>query len=236
VKARIATWNLEWAVPGAKVEKRILTILESLDADVLVLTEASIETVPGFGYVVSPTDSWGYPPRHQSFRKVLMWSKQPWEGVRSSGPASMPPGRFVSGKTMTELGPIEVVGVCIPWKDAHVRTGDKNRMPWQDHQLYLRALRNEFNQMDGPVVIAGDFNQRIPRRLAPVEVFEELTRTLKFFEIPTQSSGPDALIDHVAHSTDFSGKLVQVLPKSDAFGQLTDHIGAVVEMERQVVR
>lgn len=232
MKVKIATWNLEWAVPGTKVEKRILPILESLEADVLVLTEASIETVPRFGHVVSSTESWGYPPRHQSFRKVLMWSKEPWECVRSRGPGSMPPGRFVSGKTMTDLGLIEIVGVCIPWKDAHVRTGEKNRMPWQDHQSYLRALRCEIMQKNTSVVIAGDFNQRIPRRLAPVEVFEELTHTLENFKIPTQSSGADALIDHVAHSSDLKGKLVQVLPKNDAFGQLTDHIGAVVEIAR----
>ena len=232
MKVRIATWNLEWAVPGTKAEKRILAILESLDADVLVLTEASIETVPRFGHVVSPTDSWGYPPRHRSFRKVLVWSKEPWECVRSSGPESMPPGRFVSGKTMTDLGLIEIVGVCIPWKDAHVRTGEKNRLPWQDHKSYLKALRSEIRQENASVVIAGDFNQRIPRRLAPVEVFEELSLTLEFFQVSTQSSGADALIDHIAHSPDLKGKLVQVLPKKDAFGQLTDHIGAVVEIAR----
>ena len=49
-----------------------------------------------------------------NLRKVLLWSREPWENV-DGGIDSMPPGRFVSGVTRTPLG-----ACCIPYRDARV--------------------------------------------------------------------------------------------------------------------
>jgi hypothetical protein len=43
--------------------------------------------------------------------------------------------------TDTPIGPIRFVGVCIPWRDAHVRTGRRDRAPWEDHLRFLEQAR-----------------------------------------------------------------------------------------------
>ncbi len=226
----VATWNLEWAAPGSGTESRIQTILEGLEADILVLTEASTNTVPSGGHVIAAEGSWGYSPRHHTHRKVFLWSKTPWELEDRTGPDGLPPGRFVAATTTTPLGVTRVVGLCIPWKDAHVRTGSRDRAPWEDHRTFVRGIRDTLSDAKAPVVVAGDFNQKIPRKNAPREVAEELLETLGCLRVATVSSGADALIDHVAHSTDLKGRLVTTLPRSDERGRLTDHLGAVVEL------
>jgi endonuclease/exonuclease/phosphatase family metal-dependent hydrolase len=231
MSVRIATWNLEWARPGSKTEQRIQGILNSLDADILVLTEASIETVPQGGYVVEADGSWGYEPKSTSLRKVFMWSKNPWSDVRTVGPDNMPGGRFVAGKTITPDGPVAVIGVCIPWRDAHVRSGMRNRSQWEDHQSFIESLQPILACAKPPFVLAGDFNQKIPRTTAPKDVSELLLEACNGLSIVTEGSGDSALIDHVALSEDLVGKLIQVLPQVDEVGKLTDHLGAVVEFE-----
>lgn len=227
--ARIATWNLEWATPRSKTERRIRNLIESLDADVLVLTEASIETVPENGYVIAAEGSWGYEPRSPSMRKVFMWSKKPWTDVTSTGPDHMPGGRFVTGATSTPDGIIKVIGVCIPWKDAHVRSGLRNRSPWEDHRSYIESLQPLIASTRAPFLVAGDFNQKIPRKTAPRDVAELLLNAFRDTHIVTKSTGDAALIDHLALSNDLVGKLTQILPREDGDGKLTDHLGAVVD-------
>jgi hypothetical protein len=230
---RIATWNLEWARPGSKTEQRIQGILDSLDADILVLTEASIETVPQGGYVVEAEGSWGYKPKHPSLRKVFMWSKNPWSDVRTAGPDNMPGGRFVAGKTITPDGPVTVIGVCIPWRDAHVRSGMRNQSQWEDHCSFIESLQPILGSAKPPFVLAGDFNQKIPRTTAPRDVSDLLLEACKGLSIVTESTGDVALIDHVALSGGLVGNLIQVLSRVDEVGKLTDHIGAVVEYEKR---
>lgn len=227
--ARIVTWNLEWATPRSNTERRIRSLIESLNADVLVLTEASLETVPENGYVIAAEGSWGYEPRSPSMRKVFMWSKEPWANVTSTGPDLMPGGRFVTGATRTPDGVINVMGVCIPWKDAHVRTGLRNRSPWEDHRTYIESLQPLLASAKSPFVVAGDFNQKIPRKTAPRDVAELLLTAFGDTNIVTESSGDAALIDHVALSGDLVGELSQVLPRADGEGKLSDHLGAVVD-------
>jgi hypothetical protein len=231
MSVRIATWNLEWARPGSKTEQRIQGILNSLDADILVLTEASIETVPQGGYVVEAEGSWGYEPKSTSLRKVFMWSKNPWSDVRTVGPDNMPGGRFVAGRTSTPAGVITAIGVCIPWRDAHVRSGMRNRSQWEDHQSFIESLRPILSCAKPPFVLAGDFNQKIPRTTAPKDVSECLLEACKGLSIVTESTGDVALIDHVALSGGLVGNLTRLLPREDKVGKLTDHIGAVIEFE-----
>ena len=55
------------------------------------------------------------------------------------------------------------LGVCIPWRDAYVNSGRKDRKPWEDHPAGLtgfQKLRGRFPQ--SRTVVLGDFNQRIP--------------------------------------------------------------------------
>ena len=43
----------------------------------------------------------------------MLWSREPWHQVDDVGIDSMPPGRFVSGVTLTSMGEGTIIGVCV---------------------------------------------------------------------------------------------------------------------------
>ena len=141
-----------------------------------------------------------------------------------------PPGRLVSGMTETPLGLIRFIAVCIPWKSAHVTTGQKNRAPWQDHIHFLDALTGWLKPSNVPTVLLGDFNQRIPRVAQPVEVYERLSSVLLLpLRVVTAGSVAGAelpLIDHIAVSGDLEPVEVRAFSALGEGGvKLSDHPG-----------
>src|SRR3546814_18022620 len=96
------------------------------------------------------------------------------------------------GETQTPLGSVLVVGVCVPWADAHVTTGRRDRQRWQDHRTYLDALGPLLRAVgdERPIIVSGDFNQRIPRRWSPVEVYDALTTAFSGFAVATEGDIP----------------------------------------------
>lgn len=131
VMFRVATWNLEWATRRAPRGMLLRERLNAMAADVLCITESSAGMLPDSGYYISSDSDYGYPGSPDR-RKVLLWSPEPWTDVDDHGSDSMPGGRFVAGTTNSPFGPVRIIGVCIPWKDAHVRSGRRDRQPWQD--------------------------------------------------------------------------------------------------------
>lgn len=228
---RIVTWNVEWAEPATERGQIIMQVIESLNADVLVLTEGRADLLPSGGFVIDGGSDWGYEVQDPHRRKVIMWSRNRWIS-ESGGSEAMPPGRFVSGRTMTPIGNLTVFGVCIPWRDAHVRTGQKNRTVWEDHLTYLHHLGPLIDQVGDSLVIAGDFNQRIPRGRAPHHVFESLTVTIKHLVVATDCVPDDPLIDHVVHSPDLKASSLEIIPFSRDRLRLTDHRGVLVDIVR----
>ena len=232
-QVRIATWNTKWATPGCKRGKEVVRAIASLDADVIVLTEGRADLLPPDGFIVDAGSDWGYRVDDPDRRKVLMWSKNPWLNVVDRGSETMPSGRFVSGATESPIGRITVAGVCVPWQGAHVTHGRRDRRPWQDHERYLRGLREVLQWVDGSRVIAGDFNQRIPRSRQPLDVAELLAETLKGYRIPTASFTDPQLIDHIAHSDDMFVAGMPTLIQNRLSGfELSDHIGVSVDLVR----
>ncbi len=129
---RTGTWNTEWAKPGSARGERVRRALAAPDCDILCVTEGFAGLLPPDGHLIDAGPDWGYPIR-EGRRKVLLWSKRPWSDVDALGSDDLPSGRFVAGATETPVGPVTVVGVCIPWRDAHVRGGTRNRKRWEDH-------------------------------------------------------------------------------------------------------
>ena len=88
---------------------------------------------------------WGCPARAglKDRRKVILWSRRscsrtfPNEANRPIG------GRLVAATTETEAGPLDVVGVCIRWRNAHVATYQKDREPWEEHLLWQKAFETK---------------------------------------------------------------------------------------------
>ena len=205
--------------------------LVSLDPDILCLTEAYATSALRGGHLVEAEPDYGY-PLIEGRRKVMLWSREPWDQDDTAGDSGLPPGRFVSGRTMTPLGPVTIVGVCIPWRDAHVSSGRRDRIPWQDHCAYLAGLATVLARLDGPVIVLGDFNQTIPRRTAPHAVYAALEQALgSRYGVATASllaplGRPS--IDHIAYSGELRAVAVTGISNHDDAGvRLSDHLGVV---------
>lgn len=230
---RVGVWNVQWATARSRGPD-VRSKLEAPSADVLVVTEGCEAVLPPGGHVVTSSEDYGY-RLVRGRRKVLLWSKRPWEEVDTLGSAALPSGRFVAATTSTPIGVVRVLGVCIPWKDAHVSTGRRDRRVWQHHLAYLDELRAIVaRQVAGPVVMAGDFNQRVPRDGQPLQVYEALERALTpQLRVATAgkvvgSSG--SLIDHVAYSAHLAPARVEAWSRLAETGrQLSDHDGVCVQ-------
>lgn len=241
---RIGTWNVNWAKRSFKRGPCVAEVLAAPDCDILCVTEiGNADILPEGGNVIDAGTEWGYsiPKASSGWRKVLLWSKQPWTPVFDPLQAQLPGGRLVAGVTETPIGKITVVGVCIPWRDAHVNSGRRDRVAWQDHLLWLAGFaRSSFASGCPRTIVLGDFNQRIPRKSTPSGVHDEFKRAFKRLEVATEGDflevpaplmegdhfnvcmaklrePPDktggALIDHIAHTGDLT--LHQPQPKAD---------------------
>ncbi|QIG54496.1 endonuclease/exonuclease/phosphatase family protein [Altererythrobacter sp. BO-6] len=225
----ISTWNLAWATPGSDALDTMLARLASHEPQIICLTEGYTGGVPDYGYVITGEADWGYSSPADR-RKVMLWSKSPWREVDQLGHADLPSGRFVSGVTDTDIGPLRMIGVCIPWRDAHVRTGRRDREPWQDHLTYLDGLGPLLEDRTTRTVLLGDFNQRMPRRWSPEHVYERLVTTLgSQFEVVSRGRLEPVraqAIDHIAISSDLRAEAVRSLSNTDDQGrELSDHFG-----------
>ncbi len=225
---RVVNWNIEWARPDSRRGRTILRRIWELRPHVVCLTE-SHDDFFATGHVIVSEPDYGY-GNHRTRRKVVLWSEQPWSEVDALGNELLPTGRFIAGTTKTPLGTIRFIGVCIPWKDAHVRTGRKDRQSWQDHAAYLECLSaivDSSHQYER--LLLGDFNQTIPRSRAPKHVFERLQRTLRSVECATSGileGAPTQSIDHICHSRRLACSRRLVLSNVDIDGrQLSDHFG-----------
>ena len=226
---RVATWNVKWATPETKTGKRIQQIIEQIDADIFVLTEGCKELMPE-GFVLDGGAEWGYESTDKRKRKVLLWSRYPLAAPFHGEGFHLPEGRFIAATVQHPAGEIRIYGVCIPWKDAHVRNGRKDRSPWEDHSTYLDGLRQLIEIAKPPLVVLGDFNQRIPRVSQPKSVAEKLSQCMDGLDVCTALPLAKPLIDHIAVSQGFIATKVEVIPDHDTEGRLSDHRGVIAEL------
>lgn len=227
-RVRIGTWNTEFAKPGAVRGERVRPILAAAECDILCVTEGYAGIFPEGGHTIAGGDDPGY-PIVEGQKKVLLWSKEPWERVEF-GPREMPEGRFVAGTTGTPIGSVTVVGVCIPWHFAHVKTGCKNRRPWEVHLDWLAAFgRTAHATASRRTVVLGDFNQRIPRSWTPRYAYAALRRAFDRLHVSTWGELPWSNADARGTSGPNAGQLLweyrlkQFHPGSTK-DQLIDHI------------
>lgn len=226
---KIVNWNIAWRrkqfAAGAEIKRRIA----KEDADLLCLTEGHTDFVDG-GHIITSDRDYGYPIK-SGRRKVMLWSRAPWHSVDALGDPDLPGGRFVSGVTNTPIGPLRVIGVCIPWNAAHVASGRRDRQLWQDHLIYLDALKNMLASAPGEkTVVVGDFNQRIPRARSPAAAYAKLISALEpAFVFATSGPIPDLnrqTVDHTALTRDLKATRVCSVSNVGSNGKLlSDHFG-----------
>src|SRR5688572_33230249 len=118
----IGLWNVRWASGNSPRGAFFREQFKRIEADVIGLTEGFADLFADGGHVISSAEDYGYPIK-LGRRKALHWSRQPWTDIDSVGDPELPTGRFIAATTFTPIGPIRFIGVCIPWKDAHVRSG-----------------------------------------------------------------------------------------------------------------
>lgn len=223
-------WNTEWASPGSKREKTIKSIVKSYSPDIICITEGYIASWENEGNIISAEADYGYSIK-DGRRKALIVSNDVWSSVDTIGSDKFPPGRFCSGVTSN----IRVYGVCVPWKSAHVRTGQKNRENWEDHLTYLSALKSIIDVEEQTVIVCGDYNQRIPRKYSPENVYESLINTFQpDFNITTTGNIPEIgrpVIDHFAHKSQIIVNSIIGIPSTFNDIKLSDHDGLVINFE-----
>ena len=233
---RIGTWNTALRAPKGEIGENIRGKLAAAECDVLCVTEGSEGILPDRGHVIDAGEDWGCPIK-EGRRKVLLWSKQHWTRhtyaclEMSQEEKESHKGRFVAGTTQSASGErLTVIGVCIPWPDAHVRTCRKDRKRWQEHKLWLAGFEKLRCRLpESRTVVLGDFNQTIPRTRAPKEVFNALTAAFASFKFATEGAFFDCLmtIDHIAYTRDlhFPPSSIKFWPKYDDGLYLSDHCG-----------
>ena len=235
---RVVNWNVEWATPRSWSRRdEILRRIRSGSPEVVCLTETHKRLLCRDGYAICSRADAGYGSK-EFRRKVVLWSKQPWERVDDHRHCSLPPGRFVSGVTRTSLGEVTVIGVCIPWRNSRTekRRGEKGKKPWEDHDDYIEGLTKVLAAESArPLIVLGDFNQMIgPESRAGHERQQALlgafpagvsiaTATLTF-------NGRKG-VDHIALSDDLRViKPVAAISNVHEGRNLSDHFGVVAEL------
>lgn len=235
---RMLLWNIEFRRRRSPHGQLLRSIIDEHSPDLICITEGHTDFLDDEHTITSEVD-YGYPLK-PGRRKVLLWSRSPWREVDTIGSDTMPPGRFVAGTTDTSIGPLRVLGVCIPWADAHVTSGRRDRRKWEDHALYLDGLATIVAREEhrARTVMLGDYNQRVPRKREPLAIAQALEQTLGgHLHLATAGIIPEverASIDHLAHTSDLEAVQVHGLSNRTADGEeLTDHIGLMVKLDLQ---
>lgn len=235
---RLVNWNVEWATPRSRRTPEILRRIDRHKPEVVCLTEAHPELLPGEGYTICSQADSGYGIR-KGRRKVVLWSMQPWDRVDDLGDDSLPPGRFVSGVTRTSLGEVTVIGVCIPWFGSRTdaRRGRNAKRRWEDHERYLSGLADVLGRKSAQrLVVMGDFNQMIgPVSRAGRLRFRQLALKGAFparMTIATSAIGHEGRgsIDHIALSDDLVAESLGVISNVHGERRLSDHFGVTAAL------
>lgn len=236
---KLINWNVQWATPRSKRSVEILDRIDQHSPEIVCLTETHPELLRD-GHTISARADYGYGIR-DSRRKVLLWSKDPWEHVDDIGENRMPPGRFISGVTRTSVGEVTVVGLCIPWSMARAHAGysGERRTVWEDHEVYLEQLVGVLSRAPSKrLVIMGDFNQKItkasPRRSDKAAHRAALLRRAISPHVTLATSslefGGRRAIDHIALSADMSVASLDVISNIQGERRLSDHFGVVADV------
>lgn len=228
---RILTWNLAWATFSSRKGKEIVRRVREVRPNLAIFTEVTtslIETLGG-GAAYSGAD-YGYDAKPNR-RKVCLWSPNRITNIDSLGSPALPPGRFIAA----DIEDIRVIGVCIPWQDAHVRSGRRNAVRWEEHMRYVEALQCLVNPLDSNTILGGDFNQRRPRYGQPEHVFSALDTALAHMTWATSGSiGPsgEQSIDHIVVTPDFQAHFADIISNDFGATKLSDHFGVCCEINR----
>lgn len=159
---RIATWNLDRS--GIRGKARLqpqLRFLESVGADILVLTETHASAVPaGYPYILASEPDTSYHKAGESY--VVICSRFPLNEVQTA-----PDNRYFTVcaevRGPNDFGPVIVYGTIITYHGDGVREG----IPaWSRHRQAVKTQTAEWISICAKYpnhlcVVAGDFNENL---------------------------------------------------------------------------
>ena len=204
---RVGIWNANWARPGTDRARRVKAQLAVPGCDVLCVTKGNAWLMPMGGHVIDSGIDFGYPGAERR-RSVLLWSLRRWTDVDTSASGRLPGRGFVAGCTRTDVGPVVVVGVRIPWGGVLGSQGHVDRRQWQKHERWpaeFEVLRYR-HATTGTVVLA-DFSRRIPRWREYAPRYARLRHTFEAFEFVTRAETEEPMVqamEHIAHTPDLA--------------------------------
>ena len=191
------------------------------------------------GHTICSQPDYGYTLK-EGRRKVMLWSREPWEQVDDLGIDSMPPGRFrvpVSHRRQRARSPLS--GSAFPGSAHGLRldaswnarcSGRTMDSTWPVSRKVLRRASPK------RLIVMGDFNQTIgpgsharPLRLALQEAFPP-SMTIVTSELAFQGRRS---IDHIALSEDWAVGSLGVVSNIHEGRKLSDHFGVVAELSAQ---
>ena len=235
----MVNWNVQWATPRSRRSGEILRRIDLPSPEVVCLTETDDRLLSRGGHTICSRPDYGYPITGGR-RKIMLWSREPWEEVDDLGIESMPPGRFVSGVTQTSLGVVTVIGICIPWFDCRTeaRRGAERKARWEDHEQSLACLTEHLGRVVAKrLIVMGDFNQIIGQgSRAPVRLQAVLRAafppgmTIVTSELALEGRKN---IDHVVLSDDLAAESVDAVSNEHDGRRLSDHFGVVADVSAQ---
>ena len=236
---RAVTWNVEWATPRSRRTTEILSRIDRHAPEVVCLTETDVGLLSQRGYTICSQPDAGYGIKINR-RKVILWSREPWDEVDDVGLDSMPPGRFVAGVTQTSLGKVTVIGVCIPWfgSRTEARRKAERKMRWEDHEQYLAGLTEILGRAPAKrMIVMGDFNQAIgtgsrARRELRLALKKAFPASMEIATSELAFQGRKS-IDHIALSDDWAVGSLDVISNIYEERKLSDHFGVVADLSAQ---
>ena len=235
----MVNWNVQWATPRSKRTPEIRKRIDGHSPDVVCLTETHTGLLSPGGHVICSQPDYGYKGR-ENRRKVMLWSREPWERVDDLGRECMPPGRYVSGVTRTPVGEVTVIGTCIPWRGSRTedRRESERKRPWEDHARYLDGLSELLKGVqDRPLIVMGDFNQRIGQgKFVPHYLQSALQDAMpEHLTIATSALGHRGrrCIDHMVLSEEFAAESLCVISNITGESKLSDHCGVAAILSVQ---
>lgn len=232
---RIINWNIERHGPASWQARSLIDEITGLSPDLICLTEAWERSLDALGgHALSARGvQWG--EQADSERKVVLWSPAPWrdpevvEDLEETGSAA-------TGICDLDGIAVRIVGLCIPYHFASPSGMTPKAKPWHQHDLFLTKLKPHLDAWvrQGPVIVLGDFNRRIPRTWGPKASYALLEQAFENYDVITAGDLPwvsDRTIDHVAVSGRLETDAVAGLPAEVADGRTrSDHFGVLVDL------
>lgn len=91
-RVRTVIWTVEWAKPWSRRGGILRDRIWELEPDIVCVCEAMDGWMPGGGHSLAPGQAYG-PLAGEGQRKVMLWSRQPWEHADRLGDPSLPTWR-----------------------------------------------------------------------------------------------------------------------------------------------